>query len=103
MRHLSKNRSRQQRSNPGLLDDEWRRELDHEPEIAGEVDGHRWRRPAVARWRDGVLIDEAEVDADSFEHRFRDAPGEADRRYRIEMINDSGKAGRGELALLRSR
>jgi uncharacterized protein (TIGR03382 family) len=42
-------------------------------------------------WRDGVLIDEVEVDTDSFTHTFRDAPGAADRRYRIEMINDGGK------------
>ena len=45
----------------------------------------------VQLWRDGVLIDEADVDADAFTHTFRDAPGAADHRYRIEMINDSGK------------
>lgn len=42
-------------------------------------------------WRDGVLIDEVAVDSDSFTHTFRDAPGAADHRYRIEMINDGGK------------
>lgn len=45
----------------------------------------------VQLWRDGVLIDEAEVDSDAFAHAFRDAPGAADHRYRIELINDSGK------------
>lgn len=45
----------------------------------------------VQLWRDGVLVDDIEVDADSFRHTFVDAPGAAPRRYRIEMINDGGK------------
>ena len=45
----------------------------------------------VQLWRDGALVDELEVDADPFTHEFRDAPGAADHRYRIEMINEGGK------------
>ncbi len=44
----------------------------------------------VQLWRDGALIEETEVSSDSFTHTFTDVPGAADRRYRIEMINDGG-------------
>jgi hypothetical protein len=43
----------------------------------------------VQLWRDGEELAQIEITSDSFSHTFVDEPGAADRRYRIEVINDA--------------
>jgi MYXO-CTERM domain-containing protein len=42
-------------------------------------------------WRDGEKIDQIEVTADGFSHRFEDRPDAAVRRYRLELVDGGNK------------
>lgn len=71
-------------------------------QIGDEVEGVETARVAVTitggagtfvqLWRDGERVGEqVPVASDAFTHTFTDAPGAADRRYRVELIDDTNR------------